>query len=220
MAQATDQRWACSTAAGGHPSLRVLLPVACCLLVWWLCLCGQIGSHYHVCAVVNWFSEERERRGDREQEGNRSREDWLFCRWSTYCMHACSVVSDSATLWTVAHQAPLSLGFSRQKSWSGLSCPPPADLPNTGIKPTSPASRSRVFTPKPPGKPTDLYWLRPNQPTKERKAKIILFTQRLFIILDTILSASFHPWIKQGKTSSLMDKSSAEALQSLDTWDN
>ena len=44
-----------------------------------------------------------------------------------------------ATLWTVAHQAPLSMGFSRQEYWSGLLCPPPRDLPNPGIKPGSPA---------------------------------------------------------------------------------
>ena len=39
------------------------------------------------------------------------------------------------TLWTAAYQAPLSMGFSRQEYWSGLPCPPPGDLPNTGIKP-------------------------------------------------------------------------------------
>ena len=44
------------------------------------------------------------------------------------------------TLWAVAHQAPLSLVFSRQEYWSGLPCPPPGDLPNPGIKPASPAS--------------------------------------------------------------------------------
>ena len=42
--------------------------------------------------------------------------------------------------WTAAHQAPLSLGFSRQEHWGGLLCPPLADLPNPGIKPTSPAT--------------------------------------------------------------------------------
>ena len=47
-----------------------------------------------------------------------------------------------ATPWTIVCQAPLSLGFSRQEYWSGLPCPPPGDLPNTGIElifPTSPA---------------------------------------------------------------------------------
>ena len=41
-------------------------------------------------------------------------------------------MSDSATLWTVAHQAPLSMGFSRQEYWSGLPCPPPGGLPDLG----------------------------------------------------------------------------------------
>ena len=44
-----------------------------------------------------------------------------------------------ATTWTVAHQAPLSLGLSRPEYWSGWPCPSPGDLPNPGIKPTSPA---------------------------------------------------------------------------------
>ena len=44
-------------------------------------------------------------------------------------------MSDSfATLWTVAHQGPLSMGFSRQEDWSGLPCPSPRDLPNPGMK--------------------------------------------------------------------------------------
>ena len=41
-----------------------------------------------------------------------------------------------ATPWTVAHQALLSMGFSRQESWSGLSFPSPGDLPDPGIKPS------------------------------------------------------------------------------------
>ena len=41
---------------------------------------------------------------------------------------------DSATLWTVAHKAPLSMGFPSQEYWSGLPCPPPGDLPDPGIK--------------------------------------------------------------------------------------
>ena len=45
-----------------------------------------------------------------------------------------------ATLWTVAHQAPLSLEFSEQEYWSGWPFPSPGDLPDPGIKPTSPAS--------------------------------------------------------------------------------
>ena len=60
-------------------------------------------------------------------------------------MHACmlshfSRVQLFATLWTVAHQAPLFMGFSRQEYWRGLPCPPPEDLPDPGIELTSPAS--------------------------------------------------------------------------------
>ena len=50
-----------------------------------------------------------------------------------------SVMSDSVNLWTVAHQAPLSMGFSRQDYRSGLSFRSPGDLPDPGIEPTSPA---------------------------------------------------------------------------------
>ena len=51
-----------------------------------------------------------------------------------------------ATLWTVAHQAPLSMGFSRQEHWSGLPCPLPGDLPNPRIiKPAFPTLAGRFF---------------------------------------------------------------------------
>ena len=62
-----------------------------------------------------------------------------------------------ATLWTVVYQAPLSMGFSKQEYWSGLPCPPPGDLPNSGIEPTSlvsPALAGGFFTTEPPEKPT------------------------------------------------------------------
>ena len=71
-------------------------------------------------------------------------------------IHACvlshfSCVQLFAISWTVAHQAPTSMGFSRQEYWSGLPCPPPGNLPNPGIKPTSltsPAFGSGFFTTK------------------------------------------------------------------------
>ena len=53
-----------------------------------------------------------------------------------------SVVSDSfLTSWIADRQAPLSTGFSRQEYWSGLSCPPPRDLPNLGTELMSPVSK-------------------------------------------------------------------------------
>ena len=48
---------------------------------------------------------------------------------------SCSVFQLFATPWTVAYQAPLSMGFSRQQYWSGLTFPSPGDLPNPGIEP-------------------------------------------------------------------------------------
>ena len=58
-----------------------------------------------------------------------------------------------ATPWTIAHQAPLSMGFSKQEYWSGLPCPPPRDLPNPGIEPRSSALQAGSLPSDPPGKP-------------------------------------------------------------------
>ena len=54
------------------------------------------------------------------------------------CVFSC--VQLFVTLWTVAHQASLSMGFPRQEYWSGLPFPSLGDLPNPGIEPTSPMS--------------------------------------------------------------------------------
>ena len=55
-----------------------------------------------------------------------------------------------ATPWTVAHQAPPSMGFSRQEYWSGLPFPSPGDFPNPGIEPRSPALQADALTSEPP----------------------------------------------------------------------
>ena len=65
-----------------------------------------------------------------------------------------SVMSDSFAIpWTVAHQAPLSMGFPRQEYWSSLPFFSSEDLPDPGIKPASPALAGGFFTTKPPAKP-------------------------------------------------------------------
>ena len=73
----------------------------------------------------------------------------------------CSGVSDSVTPWTIAHQTPLSMGFSRQEFWSGLPFPSPRTLPDPGIEPMSFASLAPTggffFTTVPSGKP--LEWI-------------------------------------------------------------
>ena len=51
-----------------------------------------------------------------------------------YVLSHFSHVQLFVTLWTIAHQAPLSMGFSRQEYWSGLPCPSPGDLPNPEIE--------------------------------------------------------------------------------------
>ena len=66
---------------------------------------------------------------------------------------SCSVVSDSATPWTVVHQAPLSVEFSRQEYWNGVPFLSPGDLPDLGIKPRSPALQANSLLSEPPGEP-------------------------------------------------------------------
>ena len=68
---------------------------------------------------------------------------WLFClvEYIYVCVLSCfRHVWLFAALWTVARQAPLSVGFSRQERWSGLPCPPPGSRPSPGVKPASPRS--------------------------------------------------------------------------------
>ena len=57
------------------------------------------------------------------------------------------------TPWTVAYQAPPSMGFSKQEYWSGFPFPSPGDLPDPGITPGSPAVQADALTSEPPGKP-------------------------------------------------------------------
>ena len=72
-----------------------------------------------------------------------------------YVLSPFSHVRLFATPWIVALQAPLSMGFSRQEYWSGFPCPPPGDLPDTGIKPGSLMSPALADELLPPGKPLD-----------------------------------------------------------------
>ena len=58
-----------------------------------------------------------------------------------------------ATLWTVAHQTPLSMGFRGQEHWSGSLFSSPGDLPDLGIEIASPSLAGELFTAEPPGKP-------------------------------------------------------------------
>ena len=72
--------------------------------------------------------------------------------WKKVKVKSLSLIRLFATLWTVAHQAPPSMGFSRQEYWSGLPFPSPGDLPDPGIKPSYPALEADALTSEPPGK--------------------------------------------------------------------
>ena len=75
---------------------------------------------------------------------------------STIVHALCSVLSWVqlwGTVWTVARQAPLSMGFSRQAYWSGLPCLPPGDFPNPGSESRYPALQADSLPSEPPGKP-------------------------------------------------------------------
>ena len=75
--------------------------------------------------------------------------EWV--KWSE--VKSLSRVRFFATPWTVAYQAPPSMGFSRQEYWSGLPFPSPGDLPNPGIERGSPALQTGALLSEPPGKP-------------------------------------------------------------------
>ena len=66
-------------------------------------------------------------------------------------MKSLSRVRLFAILWTVAYQAPPSMGFFRQEYWSGLPFPSPGDLPDPGIEPGSPTLEADALTSEPPG---------------------------------------------------------------------
>ena len=79
------------------------------------------------------------------------------------------------TPWTVVHQFPLSMGFSRQEYWSGLPCALPGDLPNPGIKPRSPALQADSLLAEQQGNPKNtgvgslslLQWIFPTQESNQ-----------------------------------------------------
>ena len=76
-------------------------------------------------------------------------------------LHCFSYAGFFVTSWTEARQAPLSMGFSRQEYWSGLLCPPPGDLPNSGIEfksISSPALAGRFFTTSASSMSLLLFW--------------------------------------------------------------
>ena len=105
------------------------------------------------------------------------------------CVCVCMCVV-GVTSWTIAHQAPLSTRFFRQEYWSGLPCPPPGDLPDSGIEPGSPALHSLLS--EPPGKPkntgmSSLSLLQGIFPTQEWNWGLLHFRE-IFLPAELLLS--------------------------------
>ena len=109
----------------------------------------------------------------------------FFCDTGV-CAQLLSHVQFFATLWTVARQAPLSMGFPRQEYWSGLPFPPPGDLPDPGIKPASPASPAladKSITAESPRKASVVFTLS-------------LFPCSVFFISHIVVSFSLVKWLR------------------------
>ena len=115
--------------------------------------CGDRGKHWSSCQPRNskdcWPSPEPEKRQGRILLSRLQGEHEV--KWSE--VKSLSRVRLFATPWTVAYQAPPSMGFSRQECWSGLPFPSPGDLPDPGIEPRSPALKADALLSEPPGKP-------------------------------------------------------------------
>ena len=80
---------------------------------------------------------------------------WIFLQCWYFTSFVCVLVTQSCptqTPWTIARQAPLSMGLLRQEYWSGLPFPSPGDHPDPGFEPAFPVLAGRFFTTEPPGK--------------------------------------------------------------------
>ena len=86
--------------------------------------------------------------------------------------------------WTIAHQAPLSMGFSRQECWSGLPFPSSGDLPGPGIKPPSPALQADASPSEPPGKSLLYTW------DSWKSVRVVFPMSSYWIILGLLLEFS------------------------------
>ena len=95
------------------------------------------------------------------------------------------------TPWTTAHQAPLSMRFSRQRYWSGLSFPSPGDLPNPGIQPRSPAPQADSLPTELQGKPIQREFNFIPTRLSYKIAPPLPSTTHLFVLNRNMWS---HPW--------------------------
>ena len=104
-----------------------------------------------------------------------------------------------AAPWTVAYQAPRSLGFSRQEHWSGLPFPSPGHLPNPGIEPGSPTFQADALTSEPPY--PQLYFLKENwfteslmNPFTEKVFEYLLHGNLCIFLVEVKLQCCVSSW--------------------------
>ena len=119
-------------------------------------------------------------------------------------MKSLSHVQLFATPWTIAHQALLSMGFSRQEYWSGLPFPSPGDLPNPGIEPRSLALQADALTSEPPGKPQGLAHVIQNS-RLQPNPKLLKQKRKKEVLVREMKPGSFglQVWLHLGAETSL-----------------
>jgi len=134
------------------------------------------------------------------------------------------------TPWTVAYQAPPSMGFSRQEYWSGVPFPSPGDLPKPGIEPSSPAFQLDALTSEPPGKPyISLYFvknhridIRSEPPNANYYCWVIMMCWSKFIVYNkctTLISQTMvFPVVMYGCDSWTKKKAECWRIDAFQLW--
>ena len=113
----------------------------------------------------------------------------------------CPTLCDS---WTVAHQTPPSMGFSRQEYWSGLLFPSPGDLPDSGIEPGSPALQADSWLSEPPGKPQKIHRHLKKHYSRPVISVITIYSEEIIRCTDTYVYWSVAHKDKNWKPSNVL----------------
>ena len=151
------------------------------------CIEKEMATHS---SVLAWRIPETGEPGGLPSMGShRVRHDWSDLAAAGAKLRCACIISHfscvrlCATLWTIAHQAPLSMGFSRQEYWSGLPCPPRGDLPDPGIKPTSLVSCIGRCV---------VYHQRHLRCPEYNWAHVIIFNKQFLILTNSFLNVSMN----------------------------